>query len=165
MWSCSARPGGHDARRLPVSGPGREQPARGRLGALQAALGAEEATIYGYGVAGAHLTGASYSLAYADSVLHERARDVLVRLIEALGAQPQASAVAYRLPVAVNSAASARALAARLELDLAAAYLGLAGVDDPALRKLAAVRMQGAAVRAARWGGGTEAFPGIQPPG
>jgi hypothetical protein len=148
-----------------VSRPAREQPARGSLGALQTALGAEEAAIYGYGVAGAHLTGAGYSQAYADSVLHERARDVLIRLIEALGAQPRAAAVAYRLPVAVNSPASARALAARLELDLAAAYLGLAAVDDPALRKLAAVRMQGAAVRAARWGGGTEAFPGIQPTG
>lgn len=134
-----------------------------KLASLQAALEAEEAAIYGYGVAGSHLTGALYDQAFADSVVHERTRDSLTRMIIALGGQIHPAAAAYQLPISVRTAASAVALAALLEQQVAAAYLGLVAVADPALRTFAANRMQGAAARAARWSGHSQPFPGLPP--
>lgn len=136
-----------------------------KLAALQAALAAEEAAVYGYGVAGAHMSGGGYARAYADTVAHQRARDALVQMIIALGGQPRASAVAYQLPQAVRSAADARSLAASLELQVAAAYRGLVATPSADLRKLGAIAMQQAAVRATRWSGQTQAFPGLANPG
>ncbi len=131
------------------------------VAALQSALVAEDAASYGYGVVGAHLTGTGFIAANADCVLHERARDALAGLLSTLGATPQPAAVAYRLPLAVSSAADAAKLAVELELQVVAGYLALVGAGDRALRKLAATRMQDAAARAARWGGQPTAFPGL----
>jgi hypothetical protein len=131
------------------------------VAALQAALAAEQAASYGYGIVGAHLTGAAFNVASADCVVHERARDVLTRLITTLGGTPHAAAAAYRLPIGVNSAADAARLAADLELEVVASYVGLAGVPDPGLRTLAATSMQKACVRAARWGAKSQPFPGL----
>ncbi|HEX6933815.1 MAG TPA: ferritin-like domain-containing protein [Streptosporangiaceae bacterium] len=133
------------------------------LTALQAALAAEQAASYGYGVAGAHLTGTRFAAASADCLAHERARDNLANLITARGGQPRPAAAAYRLPLAVRSPAAARSLAVILERQVAAAYLGLVAVTDPALRRFAADRMRDCAVRAARWGGRAQAFPGLPP--
>ncbi len=130
------------------------------LAALQAALAAENAAIYGYGVAGAHMTG-TYSEAYADSIQHEVARDKLVTLIAQFGGQPRPAAVAYRLPITVRTPGDAVALAASLERQVAAAYLGLVAVPDDTLRTFAAGQMQDAAVRAVRWTGTSQAFPGL----
>ncbi len=132
-----------------------------RVAALQSALAAEEAASYGYGVVGAHLTGAAFNAASANCVIHERARDALVKLITALGATPEPAAAAYRLPIAVRNAADAARLAADLELAVLTAYVELVGVADPGLRTLAATSMQDACIRAARWGGQSEAFPGL----
>jgi hypothetical protein len=131
------------------------------IAALQAALAAEQAASYGYGVAGAHLTGSAFRAASADNVLHERARDNLVKMITALGAIPHPAAVAHRLPTSVSTAGDAANLAADLELGVVSGYLSLAAVPDPALRRLAAKTMQAAAVRAARWGAPSRAFPGL----
>ncbi len=133
-----------------------------KVSALQAALAAEQAASYGYGIVGAHLTGPDFEVAAADCVQHERARDSLAELIVALRATPQPAAVAYRLPVSVSTAATAARLASELEFGVVAGYLGLAAVPDPALRRLAATRMQSATVRAARWGGPP---PGLPRPG
>lgn len=129
--------------------------------ALQTALAAEQAASYGYGVVGAHLTGAAFNLATADSVVHERARDALTRLITSLGATPQPAAAAYRLPIGVTSATDAAKLAIDLELEVVAAYVDLAGVPDPGLRTLAATSMRSACIRAARWGARSRPFPGL----
>jgi hypothetical protein len=134
------------------------------IAALQTALAAEQAASYGYGVAGAHLTGPAFKAASTDSVLHERARDNLVKMITVLGASPRPAAVAYRLPVSVRTAGDAADLAADLELSVVSGYLSLAAVPDPALRRLAARAMQAAAVRAARWGASSRAFPGLATP-
>jgi hypothetical protein len=137
--------------------------ANAQVAALQAALAAEQAASYGYGVVGAHLTGAAFSLASADCVIHERARDSLAKMITELGATPQPAAVAYRLPIDVHTAADAAKLAVDLELEVVAGYLPLAAVADRALRTLAATAMQRAASRAARWGAPPQAFPGLTP--
>jgi|HubBroStandDraft_1064217.scaffolds.fasta_scaffold06420_4 hypothetical protein len=137
---------------------------RAKVAAMQSALAAEEAASYGYGVVGAHLTGAAFSLATADCVIHERARDTLAEMISALGATPEPAAVAYQLPIAVSTARQAASLAVDLELSVVSGYLALVAIDVPALRALAATRMQEAAVRAARWGGQPQPFPGLAPP-
>ncbi len=128
---------------------------------MQAALAAEQAASYAYGVVGAHLAGSRFKLAMADCLVHERARDSLTKMISALGARPHPASVAYQLPIPVTTAAQAISLATILEREVAAAYLGLVAVPDPALRTLAATRMQDATVRAIRWGGSSQAFPGL----
>jgi hypothetical protein len=129
--------------------------------ALQAALAAENAAIFGYGVAGAHLTGSSQTAAGQDWTGHNQARDALTAMISGLGAAPAAAQASYRLPFRVHDAASATALAAYLEDGVTRAYLGLVAVSDQRLRRYGAMAMQQAAQRAASWRGTTQAFPGL----
>jgi Domain of unknown function (DUF4439) len=129
--------------------------------ALQAALAAEDAAIFGYGVAGAHLSGSRKSAAEQYWTGHNEARDTLTAMISALGVTPVAARALYRLPFEVTNAASATALAAYLEDGVTRAYLGLVAVNDQRLRTFGALAMQGSAERAAFWRGTTEAFPGL----
>ena len=131
------------------------------VGALQALLAAENAAVYGYGLAGAQLTGSQYTTAKQDWNLHRAARATVSSMITQRGGTPAPAAAAYRPPFAVNSAGSARALAALLEDGLVRAYLGLVALDDQALRTFGAGEMQAAAIRAAAWRGSTTAFPGL----
>jgi hypothetical protein len=135
--------------------------APGAVAALQAALAAEDAAIFGYGVAGAHLTGNRQDLAEQDWTSHNEARDALAAMITALGATPAAAQAYYELPFGVRDAATARELAAYLEDGVARAYLGIVAVSDQRLRDFGALAMQGPAQRAAYWRGRTQAFPGL----
>jgi hypothetical protein len=128
--------------------------------ALQAALAAEQAAIYGYGVVGAHLTGTALAGATTDYTAHEAAANRLTSLLQASGAAPAPSAVAYQLPHRVATAGEAAALAATLEDQVASAYLHLVGLSGGAVRLLAAGQLRAAALRAAAWRGATVAFPG-----
>jgi Domain of unknown function (DUF4439) len=129
--------------------------------ALQALLAAENAAVYGYGLAGAQLSGSQLSTAQQDWNLHRAARATVSAMITERGGTPAPAAAAYRPPFAVTSAATASSLAALLEDGLVRAYLGLVAVDDQALRAFGAGEMQAAAIRAAFWQGGTTAFPGL----
>jgi len=131
------------------------------VAALQAALAAEHAAVYGYGVVGAMLTGAALAQARADYRAHQVARDTLQGMLTELAATPVAASPAYRLPFAVTGAASAKRLAATLEEGVTAAYLGAVAVNDPALRTFGAKAMQTSANRAVAWRGSTVAFPGM----
>ena len=131
------------------------------LSALQAALAAENAAIFGYGAAGAHLTGSSLAAAEQDWTGHHEARDALAAMISRRGATPAAAQAFYQLPFRVHDAASAKALAAHLEDGVTSAYLGLVAVSDQGLRRFGALAMQAAARRAASWRGSTQAFPGL----
>jgi Domain of unknown function (DUF4439) len=133
------------------------------LQALQAALAAEHAAVYGYGVVGAMFSGTEQARARTDWKLHQEARDTLEAMIVQLGATPVAASAAYRLPFAVADARSARRLAATLEDGVTQAYLGLVAVTDRALRTFGALAMQPPADRAAAWRGSTVAFPGMPP--
>ena len=134
------------------------------IAAMQAALAAEHAAVYGYGVTGAMLTGAARSAAYADWRTHEVARDTLAAMLVKLGATPVAASPAYTLPFAVNDASSARRLAALLEEGVTRAYLALVAVNDRTLRTFGALAMQPPAIRAASWRGSTVSFPGMPNP-
>ncbi len=129
--------------------------------ALQAALAAEHTAVYGYGIAGALLTGGDQAAALADWRTHEQARDTLEAMIVKLGATPVAASPAYALPFTVNDARSARRLAAALEDGVTRAYLGLVAVSNTTLRTFGALAMQPPANRAAEWRGSTVAFPGM----
>ncbi|MEP7026723.1 MAG: DUF4439 domain-containing protein [Actinomycetota bacterium] len=130
-------------------------------GALQAALAAEHAAVYGYGVAGAYLSGTAMTAATADWVAHQQARDTLETMLRRRGAQPATAAAAYQLPSPVHDAAGAVSLAVLLENRVAAAYLGVVAVSDTALRQFGARGVSAAAARAASWRGRTVAFPGF----
>jgi Domain of unknown function (DUF4439) len=133
-----------------------------QLQALQAALAAEHAAVYGYGVAGAMLTGADRALAMADWKAHQEARDTLEAMIAEMGATPVAASAAYELPFPVRDARSARLLAATLEEGVTRGYLGVVAVTDRTLRTFGALAMLPPANRAAAWRGGeTVAFPGM----
>ncbi len=130
-------------------------------GALQSALAAEHAAIYGYGVVGAHLTGNLEQAAQRDWAAHEVARDTLENRLTSLGVQPVPSQDAYRLPFPVRSGGAAVSLAAFLEDRVAAAYLGLVALDDPGLRAWGAREVRASALRATSWSGRAAAFPGL----
>jgi hypothetical protein len=129
--------------------------------ALQALLAAENAAVYGYGLAGAQLSGSQLTTAQQDWNLHRAARATVSAMITERGGTPAPAAAAYRPPFAVTSAGAAHSLAALLEDGLVRAYLGLVAVDDQGLRTFGAGEMQAAAIRAASWRGGTTAFPGL----
>ncbi|MBW8483665.1 ferritin-like domain-containing protein [Actinomadura parmotrematis] len=135
--------------------------------ALQAALRAEHAAVYGYGVLGARLRPPLRDTATQLWNAHRSARDALASRITGLGGRPDAAAAAYRLPVRVTSARTAAQLAAALEDDLVTAYTGLAGVPGGALRTLGAKAMQQAIARSVMWranagqGPPPAAFPGL----
>jgi hypothetical protein len=136
------------------------------ISVLQAALAAEHAAVYGYGVVGALLAGtgqagAGQAAARSDWTAHQVARDTLEAMLTRLGATPVAASPAYGLPFAVTGAASAKRLAAALEDGVTRAYLGVVAVDDPALRAFGATAMQVSANRAVAWRGSTVAFPGM----
>jgi len=144
------------------AGPGASPGAgAGRIAALQGALAAEHAAVYGYGVAGAMLAGRQQAAARAGWIAHQRARDTLETMLTALGATPVAASAAYRLPFAVTGGASAARLVAALEHGVTRAYLGVVAVNDASLRSFGAQAVQAAAGQAYAWSGNTEAFPGL----
>ncbi|GAA4371099.1 hypothetical protein GCM10023088_23220 [Actinomadura verrucosospora] len=132
--------------------------------ALQTALAAEHAAVYGYGVLGARLRGTLQQTAKDLWNVHRARRD---QLVSVLSVAPVAAASAYRLPVQVTSARAAAQLAAALESALVPAYVGLAGASSPDLRAFAADSAQRASAWAARWRSRSgsaappEAFPGL----
>jgi hypothetical protein len=132
-----------------------------QVAALQGALAAEHAAVYGYGVVGAVLGGRAQADARADWTAHQVARDTLVSMLTGLGATPVAASPAYALPFAVTNAQSAEELAATIENRVTQAYLALVAVNSPTLRAFAAQAMQVSANRAVAWSGATQAFPGL----
>ncbi|MGA5823389.1 ferritin-like domain-containing protein [Kitasatospora sp. NPDC094028] len=135
------------------------------LTALQGALGAEHAAVYGYGVVGARLpddqqrTDARTALA-----AHEARRDAWQRLVTGLGATPAPAAAGYQLPFPVTDAAAAGRLAAHLETRLTTVYADLVAALPAPHRPAAATALHECAVRARRWGAPGQPFPGIAEP-
>jgi hypothetical protein len=129
--------------------------------ALQSVLAGEHATVYGYGVAGARLTGARRDRALSAYDVHRANRDELETLIRARGAQPVAAAASYTLPSTVASADDAVVLATLLEERLAAVWADAVAATGGELRAFAVRGLRDAAVRAAQWRGGSVPFPGL----
>lgn len=134
---------------------------RDEVAVLQEVLAAEHAVVYGYGVAGARLTGGPRLRAQQAWNGHRARRDELAGLVTGLGGEPEPTAATYSLPGPVESAGDARSLAVLLEERLAAVWAdAVAGLDGD-LRALAVRGLSDAAVAAARWRGSSVAFPGL----
>ncbi|MFF4764088.1 ferritin-like domain-containing protein [Streptomyces sp. NPDC001292] len=134
---------------------------RRRLEALQAALAAEHAAVYGYGVVGGRIGEGRRAEARSAYDAHRAHRDALVREVRDLGGQPVAAAAAYALPFPVPDSAAAVRFAAELEERVAGVYSDLVRASAGARRREAAGALREAAVRAVRWRGESVAFPGL----
>jgi hypothetical protein len=120
--------------------------------AMQAALAAEHAVIFGYGVAGAHLAGAELAAAREADAAHRDRRDALAAAIRGRGAAPVTAEPAYRVPFPVTGQVHAVTLVTTLEEGAAVAWRYLvAAADDADLRGSAVAALTDAAVRATRW--------------
>ncbi|RPE40187.1 uncharacterized protein DUF4439 [Streptomyces sp. Ag109_O5-1] len=133
----------------------------GVLTALQAALAAEHAAVYGYGVIGGRIGEQRQAEARSAYDAHRARRDALVREVRDLGGQPVAASAAYALPFAVTDSATAVRLAAELEERVADVYSDLVRASSGQRRGAAAGALREAAVRAVRWSGESVAFPGL----
>ncbi|WNI18341.1 ferritin-like domain-containing protein [Actinacidiphila sp. ITFR-21] len=131
------------------------------LAAAQAALAAEHAAVYGYGVVGGQVAASREAQARQAYDAHRAGRDALSRTVTGLGGRPVAAAAGYELPFVVADAADAVRLAAYLENRVAGAYGDLVRAASGGTRRDAAAGMRAAAVRAVRWSGGSVAFPGL----
>lgn len=132
-----------------------------RLTALQAALAAEHAAVYGYGVVGGRIREGQRSEARAAYDAHRARRDALAREVRDLGTDPVVASAAYALPFPVPDSAAAVLLAAELEDRVAGVYSDLVRAAEGELRGRAAEALREAAVRAVRWRGESVAFPGL----
>ncbi|MER7002754.1 ferritin-like domain-containing protein [Dactylosporangium sp. NPDC000555] len=103
---------------------------------LVAALQAEHAAIYGYGVLGPKLDSTALTQAHNADNAHRARRDALIVRLHSAGVTPPPTAASYQLPFAVADRASALKLAALLE-DRTAAQWRLALPDtDGDVRKI-----------------------------
>ncbi|MEU9477368.1 ferritin-like domain-containing protein [Streptomyces sp. NPDC048191] len=138
-----------------------DQAKSAELTALQAALAAEHAAVYGYGVVGGQIGAARRAEARAAYDAHRARRDALTRDVRDLGGQPVAASAAYALPFPVPDSPAAVRLAARLEERVADVYADVVRAVTGTRRGSAAAALREAAVRAVRWGGESVAFPGL----
>ncbi|MEU9989396.1 ferritin-like domain-containing protein [Streptomyces sp. NPDC048045] len=138
-----------------------DEAQKAELTALQAALAAEHAAVYGYGVVGGRIGEQRRAEARTAYVAHRARRDALVRDVRDLGGEPVAASAAYALPFPVPDAASAVRLAAQLEERVAGVYSDLVRAATGRRRGAAAAALREAAVRAVGWSGESVAFPGL----
>ncbi|SDJ69591.1 ferritin-like domain-containing protein [Streptomyces indicus] len=129
--------------------------------AYQAALRAEHAAVYGYGVVGGRIREGRREEARSAYDAHRARRDVLQRTLRDLGAVPEPAAAAYALPFPVPDSPAAARLAAELEDKVAGVYADVVRATEGERRRAAADALREAAVRAVRWRGGSVAFPGL----
>jgi hypothetical protein len=145
-----------------------EPSAAAEAEALNAALAAEHAAVWGYGVVGATLAPDKQKLAAEAESAHRDARDGLVAVLSEHGADPVDAEGAYELPFPVLSEVDAAKLAVTLEDGVSGAYVRLLGnAAEQATRELAVAALGTTEVRAVPWRiraketPVTHAFPGL----
>jgi ferritin-like protein len=117
-------------------------------GQLAAAMAAEVAAIYAYGILGVHLGAATQvNEARAAETAHRGRRDYLLGKVD----QPVAAPAGYDLPFPVTDPASALKLAVHVEDGVAQAWRPVLGASQGADRAAALAALTDAAVRASRW--------------
>ncbi len=130
--------------------------------ALSAAIAAEDAAVYAYGVIGPHLAEEQRPAARAALDTHRQRSFTLRDRVAAAGGPAPDAPIAYDLPYPVNDPDSARRLAGLVEMRLAAAYADLAAAMSDAPRTDAILAAREATVRAIGWGAASMAFPGLE---
>ncbi|MFE4519669.1 ferritin-like domain-containing protein [Kitasatospora sp. NPDC056783] len=130
--------------------------------ALQSALAAEHAAVYGYGMVGAHLPDDRQRAdARSTHAAHQARRDGWQRLLADATASPAPAAGGYQLPFPVTSPADATRLAVHLETRLTTVYADLVATVPAPYRPQAATALRETALRARHWGAPATAFPGV----
>lgn len=120
--------------------------------AVQAALGAEHAAIWVYGLVSAFLPAELAAATREGMTAHRARRDATERLLAGSGATPRPAEPAYLPPKPVVDPASAVEVLAVAESDSGVAWRAvLERTDDGELRKTALRALTEAAVRATRW--------------
>jgi hypothetical protein len=130
--------------------------------ALQAALAAEHAAVYAWGVVGARIQDEQRPAALVALTAHRAQRDALTRLLLDREEPPLAAEPAYALPFPVSDTSAAVRLGVLVEEGVAEAYADLVAAGRGELRTSAATRLQQTAVRAAAWRGSSLALPGLR---
>jgi hypothetical protein len=134
--------------------------------AMSLALAGEHAAIFGYGVVGAHLTGALLTQGRQAETAHRNRRDALLEALAATGATPPAADPVYALPFPVTDQASAVKLAQQIEERTGALWRAVLPAGSTNQRRTALDALTDSALRAARWRRaagqqpGTVALPG-----
>jgi uncharacterized protein DUF4439 len=117
-----------------------------------AALLAEQAAIYAYGLIGVRLTGVGdRAEARSAEQEHRQRRDALIGWMDQLKASQAAAPAGYQLPFPVIDRASALKLAIKVEDGVAQAWRALLPVTRDAGRVTVLAAQTAAAVRATRW--------------
>jgi hypothetical protein len=130
--------------------------------ALSAAVAAEDAAVYAYGVLGPRLAEDQRPAARIALDTHRQRSFALRDRVAAAGGPAPDAPVAYDLPFPVTDPESAGRLAGLVEMRLAAAYADLAAALSDAPRTDAVLAAREATVRAIGWGSASMAFPGIE---
>jgi Domain of unknown function (DUF4439) len=138
--------------------------------ALQTALAAEHAVIWGYALVGARVEPALRAQVQAADAAHRDRRDTTAALVRRLGGDPVPTSSTYTLPFRVADRPAALRLAVHLEEGGASAWrYVVAATGDRTLRRAAIAALTDAAVRATRWrrlvtpSSPTVPFPGARP--
>lgn len=122
------------------------------VAAVQAALGAEHAAIWVYGLVSAFLPAAYDKALREGASLHRDRRDTTARQLDAAGVAPEPAKPAYLPPSPVDSEAAAVKLVVTAEQDATVAWRALLErCDDAELRASALAALTDSAVRATRW--------------
>jgi hypothetical protein len=138
--------------------------------ALQKALAAEHAAVWGYGVVGSALGAEGRAPAATSEAAHRDVRDQVVALLEERKVEPVGAQGGYTLPFPVLSAVDAASLSVVLEDGVAAAWVRV--LDQAAerpTRELAVGALGDTEVRAVAWRRAagktpvTTALPGLPP--
>jgi hypothetical protein len=136
--------------------------------ALQKALAAEHAAVWGYGVVGAALGFEAREPAATAEAAHRDARDRVITLLAGRSVEPVGAEGGYTLPFPVLSGVDAAALGVALEDGVAAAWVRvLDQAAERSTREFAVAALGDAEVRAVGWriAAGqtpvTTAFPGL----
>ena len=123
--------------------------------AITAAVTAEDACIYAYGVIGAQVFGTPQARARRALASHRSWRD----RFQAETPDVIPSAIAYDFPFPVIDQASAKRLAALIENRMVGVYADLAAAAATVLRTDAVTAAMECAARAVTWGAEPQAFP------
>ncbi|MFT4044567.1 MAG: ferritin-like domain-containing protein [Gordonia sp. (in: high G+C Gram-positive bacteria)] len=120
--------------------------------ALSAAVDAENAAVFTYGVMTAFVSAARRTTVAEYIAAHRTARDVVSAALTATGATAPVAAAGYTLPVAVTGSVSAVRAGIAAEDDCARAYrVVLEQADTQSARRIAVDGLTACAERAARW--------------
>ena len=146
-------------------------PATAEDAALQDALAAAHAAVWGYGVVGAALPVRDRGPVDDARAAHRDVRDELIALLDSRGTDPVETRAAYALPFPVLSAIDAAVLAVTLEDGVASAWAWvLDQATERATREMGVSVLTATELRAVGWRAAagrtpvTSAFPGLPQP-